>query len=240
MSTRNLGAMAGLAAVVLAAACTGPRPAGAGGAPGTGGAASTSPTTSAGGGATSSPASTTTATTTTTGAGGCPGDSRVFGVCTGPDALPSGPGKPGDPCQKETDCAIACCPCPHGQIHYAYLACTCGRCASICNPVNDTIAGVCKDAGGDDEGAGGADGGPCLRCSQILNIVLVEGDPDAEGPRACPGTASAAWGALSGCAAASCGSVCPGIMPTNACVACFEKPDSVGGCADELAACQAQ
>jgi hypothetical protein len=217
--------------LLAAGACGGSHPAGttgSGGTPGTGATSSSS---------TSTTSSSSTGTTSgAAGAGGCPDDSRVFGVCTGPDALPNGPGAPGAPCQTETDCEVACCPCPHGQIHYAYLACTCGECASICNPVNDTVAGACQGEGGE---GGGDGGGGCLACTQILAIVLAEGDPDQVGPRACQGAASAAWGALGACAAASCGSVCPGIMPSSACVACFERPDTAGGCATEVAACQA-
>jgi len=185
------------------------------------------------GGATSTSTSTSTSVATSSGAGGCPADSHTFGVCTGPGAPGGGPGQPGAPCEKDTDCAAACCPCPHGQVHYAYQSCLCGSCASVCNPVNDTLASVCQDAGGE----GGAGGG-CLTCAQVLNVVLVDGDPAQVGPQACQGAASAAWGALSACAAASCGSVCPGIMPTSPCVACFEKPDASGGCATEVSACQ--
>jgi hypothetical protein len=209
-------------------ACGGSHPVGAGGTGGT--------TTTSISGTTTTSSSSATTTSGAAGAGGCPDDSRVFGVCTGPGALPNGPGAPGAPCQTETDCESACCPCPHGQVHYAYLACTCGKCASICNPVNDTLAIVCQNEGG--EGGSGDGGGGCLTCTQILSIVLVNGDPDQVGPRACQGAASDAWGALSDCAAASCGSVCPGIMPTSACVACFEKPDSAGGCATEVTTCQ--
>lgn len=216
----------GFMGLVAAGACGGSQQAGTGGTSGTSTTSGTTTTTS----------STTTSTTSgTAGAGGCPDDTRVFGVCTGPEALPSGPGKPGAPCQKETDCEVACCPCPHGQVHYAFLACTCGRCASICNPVNDTLSLTCQNEGG--EGGGDAGGG-CLTCAQILNMVLAEGNPAGVGPRACQGSASDAWGALSGCAAASCGSVCPGIMPSSACVSCIEEPDATGGCATELGACQ--
>jgi hypothetical protein len=106
-----------------------------------------------------------------------------------------------------------------------------GTCASICDPANDYRAPVCLD-GGEAVVAG------CLRCDQIVNEALAEGDE--LGTMVCPGTAAAAWDALSACVVTSCGAVCPGgVMPTNACVQCLDDVDADGGCATEMAGCVA-
>src|SRR6202012_928695 len=96
-----------------------------------------------------------------------------------------------------------------------------------CDPVNDTRAPVCQDAGPAVFG--------CLSCAQILNVALSNGDQ--LGPLACAGPAQTHWTALTGCVTAACGSACSGVMPTNDCVGCFEQPDAMGGCANEAMAC---
>jgi hypothetical protein len=169
---------------------------------------------------------TTTTTTSATGTGDACTVTEAFGACTGPTA-DGGPGEPGSACQTSADCTSACCPCPHGQTLYAYAACNCGRCASVCDPTNDTRAPVCQDAGPVVVG--------CLSCSQILNEALAEGEQ--LGPLACAGAAASHWEALTTCVTTSCGSVCPTVTPTNACVSCFEQPDAMGGCATEAASC---
>ena len=60
---------------------------------------------------------------------------------------------------------------------------------------------------------------------------------DQLGPLACAGAADTHWTALTTCVAGACGSACNGVMPTNDCVACFQKADTMGGCASEVAAC---
>ncbi len=217
MKPLHLAAVAA-ASLGAAAACGTAHDAGTGGAP-----------------ATTTTASTTTASTATHGsggAGGCGGSTEVFGACGGSGGTDGGTAKPGDACQTAADCRPACCPCAHGQTQYTYSACTCGKCASICDPVNDTRAPVCQDAGPTLVG--------CLTCSQILlNVALSDGDQ--LGPLACQGAATTGWAALSACVTSACGSVCSGgVMPTNACVTCFEQSDAMGGCASELAACSGE
>ncbi len=170
------------------------------------------------------------AAATTTGAsatGGCGGTTEAFGACNGTTLLDGGTAAPGAECQTDSDCKPACCPCPRGNTMYTYAACTCGRCTSVCDPSNDYRAPVCLDGGGVVPVG-------CFSCGQILNEALADGDQ--YGPLACTGAATTQWGALSGCATASCSGACPGgIMPSSACVACIEAPD--GGCATELAGC---
>ena len=141
---------------------------------------------------------------TTTGGGGsdaagdCGATTEAFGACSGAVAPDGGTRAPGAACETDADCEAVCCPCPHGQTLYAYAACACGRCASVCDPSNDYRAPVCLDGGG-----------PvlvgCLGCAQILAEALADGDQ--LGPLACSGAASAHWAALSACVSASCGSV---------------------------------
>jgi hypothetical protein len=156
---------------------------------------------------------------------------ETFGVCEGatpPDG--GGPGAPGTACTTDSDCTLVCCLCPEGQTRYAYGACTCGQCTSVCDPSNDYRAPVCLDGGPVTAG--------CFRCSQILNEAFAEGEQ--LGSLACTGEAATTWNALATCANASCDGGCEGgIMPTNDCVGCIERQDDAGGCAAELTACQA-
>lgn len=161
------------------------------------------------------------------GAGGCSEDSEAFGGCLGPKGPDGGTSEPGASCQRDSDCVWACCPCSYGQTLYAYRACACGRCASVCNPVNDTRAPACADAGPVDAG--------CMKCAQILSEALADGAQ--LGPLACPGSAATAWAALSTCVAACGGAACPALMPTNPCVACINDADAMGGCSTEFTAC---
>jgi len=191
--------------------------------------AAASCSTSGGSGAPSASASSS-ATSSSSGAGGvCSSVAEAFGACDGDLAPDGGAGAPGSACSSDSDCAFACCPCPEGQDQYAYAACSCGRCTSVCNPANDYRAPACADAGPVTTG--------CWRCSQVLNEALAEGSQ--LGLLSCAGPAATDWTALSGCANAACGGACDGgVMPNSACVACIETSDDAGGCATEIAACQ--
>ncbi len=129
----HLAAIAGATAgLVVMAAC------GTADHPGTGGAPSA---------ATGSATTGSAATTGSGGAGGCGGSTEVFGACGDDAGADSGTAAPGAACETAGDCRPACCPCAHGQTQYTYSACTCGKCASICDPVNDTRAPVCTGRG---------------------------------------------------------------------------------------------
>lgn len=160
--------------------------------------------------------------------GGCGGTSEAFGACTNGVSPEGGTVEPGAACVTDTDCKPACCPCPHGTTLYAYAACSCGKCASVCNPSNDYRAPVCLDAGSTVNVG-------CLHCAQILGEALADGDQ--LGILACQGAASASWAALSACVTASCGTACPTVMPTSACATCLDETD--GGCGAAVNGCLA-
>jgi hypothetical protein len=156
----------------------------------------------------------------------CAPSTHAFGACTGGVAIggDGGGAPPGASCATDDDCAPACCPCADGPVQYSFSACFCGRCASICDPSNDSAAPACSDAGGPSPIG-------CLRCSQILNEALADGDDLS--PLACDGAASEHWSALSACVTAACGGDCPSVQPTSACAACLDRADSLEGGSDE-------
>lgn len=158
----------------------------------------------------------------------------TYGVCVDGGVADAGSSPPGGPCVTDDDCAPACCPCPEGLPIYSYAACSCGRCTSVCDPTNDYSAPICNS----DSGASPVP--VCLRCEQIINEALADGE--LTGSSACDGGASADWNALAACVATSCAASCPFLGPTSGCADCLARADAPdggtdGGCATEMNAC---